>query len=123
MEPEVRERFDLIEASNKEGIRRAEQNERLFETAFRQAMERMDKASERADRADRRMDRAFERMDKADQRMNRFDLKLEATRKLVEAGIKLVSKLASQTRELKQSQKAFLDSLRKGNGNGHRRPN
>lgn len=103
--------------------------------AHRRAMERMDKADaraaenhrramERMDRHDRKMqalDAAWrERMDRADQRMEKFDLKLEATRKLVEAGIKIVSRLAADTRELKRSQKAFLDSLRNaGNGRRH----
>jgi len=64
--------------------------------------------------------RAMERMDRAEKRMEKFDLKLEAMRKLVEAGIKMVSRLAADTRELKRSQKAFLDSFRNGrNGRRH----
>ena len=56
------------------------------------------------------------------ERQDRFDRQLQATRKLVEAGIKLVTQLAKDTRELKQSQKAFLDSLRNGgNGRAHSR--
>jgi copper oxidase (laccase) domain-containing protein len=64
--------------------------------------------------------RAMERMDRAEKRMEKFDLKLEAMRRLVEAGIKMVSRLAADTRELKRSQKAFLDSFRNGrNGRRH----
>jgi uncharacterized protein YbaP (TraB family) len=78
--------------------------------AHRRAMERMDKADARAAENHRR---AMERMEK-------FDQQLQAMRKLVEAGIKIVSQLAADTRELKRSQKAFLDSLRHaGNGRRH----
>jgi hypothetical protein len=64
--------------------------------------------------------RAMERMDRAEKRMEKFDEQIQATRKLVEAGIKIVSRLAADTRELKRSQKAFLDSLRNaGNGRRH----
>ena len=56
------------------------------------------------------------------QRQDRFDRQVQTTRKLVEAGIKMVSRLAKDTRELKQSQKAFLDSFRNGgNGRTHSR--
>jgi hypothetical protein len=63
--------------------------------------------------------RAMERMDRAEKRMEKFDQQLQAMRKLVEAGIKIVGQLAADTRELKRSQKAFLDSLR-NSGNGRR---
>jgi hypothetical protein len=43
------------------------------------------------------------------QRQGRFDRQVQTTRKLVEAGVKMVTQLAKDTRELKQSQKAFLD--------------
>jgi hypothetical protein len=59
------------------------------------------------------------RMDRAEKRMEKFDQQLQAMRKPVEAGIKIVSHLAADTRELKRSQKAFLDSLR-NSGNGRR---
>ena len=65
------------------------------------------------------MDRAEKRMDHAEKRMEKFDQQLQAMRKLVEAGIKIVGQLAADTRELKRSQKAFLDSLR-NSGNGRR---
>ena len=84
--------------------------------AHRRAMERMDKADARAAENHRR---AMERMDRADKRMEKFDQQLQALRKLVEAGMKIVSQLAADTRELKRSQKAFLDSLR-NSGNGRR---
>jgi hypothetical protein len=62
----------------------------------------------------------MDRMNLAEQRMQKFDQRLEATRKLVEAGMKIVVRNNIELRELKQAQKAFLDSLRKGS-NGHRR--
>lgn len=65
--------------------------------------------------------RAMKRMELADKRADKFDQQLQATRKLAQTGIKLVSQLASETRELKRSQKAFLDSLRNGrNGHSHK---
>ncbi len=57
------------------------------------------------------------RQEHADRRQDRFDKQLQATAKLVAEGIKIVRTLARDTRELKRSQKAFLDSLRHG-GNG-----
>lgn len=70
---------------------------------------------------ERRVRERFERIEAilegVAQRQDRFDKQLQATRKLVEAGIKIVTQLARDTRELKQSQKAFLDSFRNG-GNG-----
>jgi hypothetical protein len=98
MDPEVRAEFDEMRE------------------AHRRAMERMDKADARAAENHRR---AMERMDRADKRMEKFDQQLQAMRKLVEAGIKIVGQLAADTRELKRSQKAFLDSLR-NSGNGRR---
>ena len=70
-------------------------------------------------KAEVRMAKSDERMAKYDERMAKFDKRLEATRRLVEAGMKIVSHLAADTRELKRSQKAFLDSLR-NSGNGRR---
>lgn len=65
-------------------------------------------------------------MELADKRMDLFDRRLEATRKLVEAGMRIMMRMGQRQRameeairELAKSQKAFLDSLRKG-GNGSR---
>jgi chromosome segregation ATPase len=96
--------------------------------------QRMDRAEARMDRAEARMDRAEARMDRAEKRMEKFDKRLEATRKIVEVGMKLMVRLeqrdnildaklealAESVRELTKSQKAFIDSLRKG-GNGFKR--
>jgi len=106
MDPEVQAEFDEMRE------------------AHRRDMERMDKADARAAenhrRAMERMDRAEKRAALTDKRMEKFDQQLQAMRKLVEAGIKIVSQLAADTRELKRSQKAFLDSLRHtGNGRRH----
>jgi hypothetical protein len=61
----------------------------------------------------------------ADLRMDKFDKKLEATRKLLEGGIKFVSRLSVEVRELKREvsevsriQKAMLRSNTNGK-NGH----
>jgi chromosome segregation ATPase len=90
--------------------------------ALLQAMaERMEQAERRMDRAEERMDRAEERMDRAERRMEKFDRRLEVTRKLVQAGMKLVIQNNVQLRELQRAQAAFLDSLRKGGSNGHKR--
>jgi chromosome segregation ATPase len=77
--------------------------------------------AERMEQAERRMDRAEERMDRAERRMEKFDYRLEVTRKLVQAGMKLVIQNNVQLKELQRAQAAFLDSLRKGGGNGHKR--
>ena len=99
MEREVRERFERIEALLHGMAERGNQMEIRFN----------------------------QRMERAEQRMEKFDLRLEATRKLVEAGMKIVVRMEERhvaleetVRELAKSQKAFLDSLRKG-GNGSRR--
>jgi hypothetical protein len=59
-------------------------------------------------------------MDRAEERMEKFDRQLQATRKLVEAGMRIVMQLGKDQRELKKSQKALIDSLRRG-GNGRHR--
>ena len=92
--------------------------------AHRLAMERTDKADARAAenhrRAMERIELAEKRMEVVDKRREKFDQQLQAARKLVIAGMKIVSQLAADTRELKRSQKAFLDSLRNaGNGRRH----
>ncbi|HTS77967.1 MAG TPA: hypothetical protein VMG40_17270 [Bryobacteraceae bacterium] len=79
--------------------------------------ERMTRAEARAVASERRWEK---RMEAADKRMDKFDLQLQRTRALVEAGMKIVLQLAKSQRELEKSQKAFIDSLRKGNGNGRR---
>ena len=68
-----------------------------------------------------RMEQAERRMDRAERRMEKFDYRLEVTRKLVQAGMKLVIQNNVQLKELQRAQAAFLDSLRKGGGNGHKR--
>ena len=77
--------------------------------------------AERMAQAERRMDRAEERMDRAERRMEKFDQRIEVTRKLVQVGTKLVIQNNLQLKELQRAQAAFLDSLRKGGGNGHKR--
>ena len=68
-----------------------------------------------------RMVQAERRMDRAEHRMEKFDQRLEVTRKLVQVGMKLVIQNNVQLKELQRAQAAFLDSLRKGGTNGHRR--
>lgn len=122
MEPE--ERFAQIESLLHAMAERENQIEIRFNRRMEKAERRMDEADERAER---RHILAGQRYVLAEQRMEKFDKRLEATRKLVEGGMKIVlrmdSQLASLTesvKELQKSQKAFLDSLRKG-GNGSKR--
>ena len=53
--------------------------------------------------------------------MLKFDHRLEVTRRLVQAGMKIVIQNNVHLRELQRAQAAFLDSLRKGGGNGRQR--
>ena len=91
MEREVRERYERMEALLRAGVERGNQMEARF-----------------------------------NERREIFDRRLEAMRKLVEAGMKIVTRIWQRQhameeaiRDLAKSQKAFLDSLRKG-GNGSR---
>ena len=125
MEPEVR--FERIEALLHAMAERENQMEIRFNRSADQAKARMDRADQRMEKFDRRVEVAekrFEtRMEAAEKRSDKFDLQLQATRRLVEAGMKIVVQLGKSHRELEKSQKAFLDSLRKGgNGNGRRSP-
>jgi hypothetical protein len=143
VDPETQKKIDDIWAILNATAAQAKEYDRRFQRDMEAAKRRMDAAERRMDAAERRMDafdrrmeasdRRFEkrmqaaderfrqRMEAADQRMDKFDKQLQVTRKLVQAGIKLVSTLAADTRELKRSQKAFLDSFRNGsNGNRHR---
>ena len=120
MEPEVR--FQRIESL----LHAMAERENQMEIRFNQ---RMDRAEQRMDRAEQRMDRAEQRMDraeaKAEKRMQLFDTRLEATRKLVVAGIKMVTDIAQRQkkndaaiRRLAETQQAYFDWRRRGNGNG-----
>jgi chromosome segregation ATPase len=86
-----------------------------------QADRRMDRAEQRMEKFDERMAQAERRMDRAELRMEKSDQRIEVTRKLVQVGMKLVVQNNVQLKELQRAQAAFLDSLRKGGGNGHRR--
>jgi response regulator of citrate/malate metabolism len=99
MEPEVRERFERIEAILERGALRQDRFDKQLEAAAR-----------RQDRFDKQLEAAARRQD-------RFDRQLQVTAKLVAEGIRIVRTLARDTRELQRSQQAFLDSLRHG-GNG-----
>jgi hypothetical protein len=86
------------------------------ETQVRERYERIEAILEAIAR---RQDRFDKQLQAAAARQDRFDTQLQATAKLVAEGIKIVRTLARDTRELKRSQKAFLDSLRQaGNGRG-----
>ena len=109
MDPEVRAEFDAIRSILRESAELGRATDK-----------RMDRAEKRMDHAEKSMELAVKRMELAEKRMDKFDQQLQAMRKLVEAGMKIVSQLAADTRELKRSQKAFLDSLRNaGNGRRH----
>jgi chromosome segregation ATPase len=120
MDPEVRAEFDEMREAHRRAMERMDAADKRMDAAEKR-LDRHDRKMEALDTAWRkRMDEADRRAELADRRMEKFDLKLEAMRKLVEAGIKMVSRLAADTRELKRSQKAFLDSLRNaGNGRRH----
>lgn len=118
MEPE--ERFARIESL----LHAMTERENQIELRFNR---RMEQAEKRMEKAEKRHDEAMQRMDRAEQHMGKFDKRLEATRKLVEGGMKIVLRMDSQlaslaesVKELQKSQKAFLDSLKKG-GNGSKR--
>jgi exonuclease VII small subunit len=127
MEREVRERYERMEALLRAGIERGNQmhaqfNERM-DRAEKRAQNRLERAEQRLELADKRSE---QRLERSEQRMEIFDRKLEAMRKLVEAGMKIVTRMGQRQqameeaiRDLAKSQKAFLDSLRKG-GNGSR---
>lgn len=90
-----------------------------MEPEIRERFERiesiLDAVAVRQDRFDRQLQAAAKRQD-------RFDRQLQATAKLVAEGVRIVRTLARDTRELKRSQKAFLDSQRHaGNGRGYGR--
>jgi hypothetical protein len=131
MEPEVRERFERIEALLRAGIERGDRMEAQFNARMDRAEKRMELADQRAQKrmelAEQRMDRSEQRLERAEQRMEIFDRRLETTRKLVEAGMKILVRMGQRQqamedaiRDLTKSQKAFLDSLRKsGNGSRH----
>lgn len=112
MEPE--ERFERIEML----LHAMAERENQMEIRFNQRMERSER---RMDKFDRRMEAAERRMDRREASGEKFDRRLEATRKLVEVGMKLIQQLGKRHADLEKSQKAFLDSLRKGgNGNGRK---
>ena len=109
MTPE--QRFERIETILQAMAERQDRMEIQFNARFEASERRMDRME--------KQNAEFQRQ--AEARMAKFDRQLLATKRLVDAGMKIVGQLAKDTRELKKSQKAFLDSLRGRNGNGHRR--
>jgi hypothetical protein len=97
------------------------ERENQMEIRFNRKLE----TSERKREADQRA--MNERMDRAEARMQKADRQIEATAKLVRQGMRIVLDLgerqkaaATEIRELTKAQKAYLDSMRRGNGNGRR---
>jgi len=131
MDRKVRAEFDEMREAHWRAMERMDKADARAAENHQRALERMGLAGKRMDKAEareakdhrrvmERMDRAIERLELAEKRMEKFDQQLPATRKLVIAGMKIVSHLAADTRELKRSQKAFLHSLRHaGNGRRH----
>jgi hypothetical protein len=113
VEADVRERFERIEAILERGAQRQDR----FDKQLEAAAARQDRFDKQLEAAARRQDRFDKQLEAAAARQDRFDRQLQATAKLVAEGVKIVRTLAQDTRELKRSQKAFLDSLRNG-GNG-----
>jgi chromosome segregation ATPase len=123
MSPE--QEYAEIRALLRQMSERQDRAEIWFKERMEQSERRMGRLEERAEGSERRMDRfdrqmaaAEKRAKAADARMDKFEKQLQRTRALVEAGMKIVVGLAKSQRELAKSQKAFMDSLRKGNGNG-----
>jgi hypothetical protein len=104
------------------------ERENQMEIRFNRKLEASERKREADQRAmNERMDRAEARMDKAEARMQKADRQIEATAKLVRQGMRIVLDLgerqktaAAEIRELTKAQKAYLDSMRRGNGNGRR---
>ena len=129
MEPEVREQFDEIKAI----LRESAEIGRQIDLRMDRAEKRMAKHDERMQKLDERMAKHDERMTTHDERMAHYDHMLDATGKLVRGGINFVTKKQSETyaklafmaasvNKLAKSQQAFVDSLKKGNGNGRKHP-
>jgi hypothetical protein len=116
MEPEVRERFERIEAT----LALSAENHRL-------AIQEIDKRHKIAmDTIDKEHRHSMANHKAAMARMDNFEKKLESTRKLVAAGIGMVTRLAAATRAAQADTKALKVELRafiKAQGNGHRGPN
>ncbi len=120
----------MAERENQMEIRfnkRMDAFERRTEVAERKRDADQRAMNERMDRAEARMDKAEARMDKADARMEKADGQILATYKLVRQGMKMLVELGVSQKEMKQeirelvkAQKAYLDAMRRGNGNGRR---
>jgi len=104
------------------------ERENQMEIRFNKRMEAADRKREADQRAmNERMDRAEARMHKAEARIGKMDGQILATYKLVRQGMKMLVELGAAQKEMKQeirelvkAQKAYLDSMRRGNGNGRR---
>ena len=94
MEPEVRERFERIEA--------------ILEVLSRQHQAAM-----------ARMDRADARMDRADAH---FEKRMRGFEKLAMIGMKELANLSRTQKSMKATLDAFVKSMRGGNGRGNGRP-
>lgn len=97
------------------------ERENQMEIRFNKKLE----AVERKREADQRA--MNERMDRAEARMDKTDRQILATYKLVRQGMKMLVELGTAQKEMKQevrglvkAQKAHVDSMRRGNGNGRR---
>jgi DNA repair exonuclease SbcCD ATPase subunit len=133
MQPESGDRLQYVETILQ---RITERQDKAAENLQKWDLEwkrRMDRAEQRMDRHDKRMaaaDRKWEqrwakneerwakneeRWARTDARMAITDKQLQATRKLLEGGIKFVSRLSLEIREVSRLQKAMLRSQ----GNGH----
>jgi predicted nucleic acid-binding Zn-ribbon protein len=107
MEAEVRRELDEIRA------------------ILRAVAERQAASEKRMDRAEARMDRAEERMDRFDARVResdaRFEKRMKGFENLARLGMKEIEKLGRSQQRTEATLRAFMDSLRRGNGhNGGR---
>src|SRR5579872_2039340 len=99
MEPEVRERFERIEAT----LALTAETHRVAMEAFNKRMAAAEKYMAAHDKRmadhDKRMAAAERRMTAAEKRMDRFDASLAGIRKLVVSGMQIVNHIARENRE------------------------
>jgi hypothetical protein len=126
MQPESGDRLQYIETVLQRITERQDKAAENLEKKDLQWKRRMDRAEQRMERHDKRMaaaDRKWEqrwarneeRWTRLEERMAITDKQIQATRRLLEGGIKFVSRLSVEVREVSKLQKAMLRSQ----GNGH----
>jgi DNA repair exonuclease SbcCD ATPase subunit len=119
MEPRVQQEYDAIRALLGDIAKRQDRAEKRAEAADK----RMDRWEQRADRADKRR-AAWEA--RTDARMEKHDKQIQASRRLVETGMKVLTRLVVDVRDVKKDLHEMKKTLRllvetRTNGNGRRK--